>query len=232
LIRHETHANPISLGVATHADRSSRRIDQTRLIQILLGLSLLLNTFVLAGFIYRSWIVPPFDMHEMPPPPRGAPGVPGQPGGPRPNPVEMVVRDLDLDAGQRKVMQDLFDEYAKERRERLQAIARLREQTAVEFSRKPLDMAKVDALVIGVVPMSPSLASLGPDADPKESIAAAESLARTLPALFAETKKPIVAVVDAGRIYDPLVKALENGGLPVFRRADEAVMALGAWIGG
>jgi|GEM_PF-644955 len=119
----------------------------SRLIQILLGLSLLLNTFVLAGFIYRSWIVPPFDMHEVPPPPRGAPGAPGQPGGPRPNPVEMVVRDLDLDASQRKVMQDLFDEYAKERRERLQAIARLREQTAVEISRKPLDMAKIDALV-------------------------------------------------------------------------------------
>ena len=119
----------------------------SRLIQILLGLSLLLNAFVLAGFIYRSWIAPPFDMHGMPPPPRGAPGQPGQPGGPRLNPVEMVVRDLDLDAGQRKVMQDLFDEYAKERRERLQAIARLREQTGLEISRTPRDMAKINTLV-------------------------------------------------------------------------------------
>lgn len=119
----------------------------SRLIQILLGLSLLLNTFVLAGFVYRSWIAPPFEMHGMPPPPRGAPGMPGQLGGPRLNPVEVVVRDLDLDADQRKVMQDLFDQYAKERRERLQAIARLREQTAMEISRTPLDMAKIDALV-------------------------------------------------------------------------------------
>lgn len=119
----------------------------SRLIQILLGLSLLLNTFVLAGFIYRSWIEPPFDMHRMPPPPRGTPGLPGQPGGPRLNPVEMVARDLDLDAGQRKVMQDLFDQYANERRERLKAIARLREQTGMEISRTPLDMAKIDALV-------------------------------------------------------------------------------------
>ena len=30
-----------------------------RLIQLLLGLSLLLNCFVLAGFVYRSWIAPP-----------------------------------------------------------------------------------------------------------------------------------------------------------------------------
>ena len=119
----------------------------SRLIQILLGLSLLLNAFVLAGFIYRGWIAPPFDMHGMPPPPRGTPGQPAQPGGPRLNPVEMVVRDLDLDAGQRKVMQDLFDEYAKERRERLQAIARLREQTSLEIARTPRDMAKVDTLV-------------------------------------------------------------------------------------
>ncbi len=119
----------------------------SRLIQALLGLSLLLNTFVLAGFVYRSWIAPPFDMHRMPPPPHGSPGLPGQPGGPRLNPVEMVARELDLDAEQRKVMQDLFDQYAKERRERLQAIARLREQTGVEISRVPLDMAKIDALV-------------------------------------------------------------------------------------
>lgn len=119
----------------------------SRPIQILLGLSLLLNAFVLAGFIYRSWISPPSDLHGMPPPPRGAAGAPGQPGGPRLNPVEMVVRDLDLDASQRKVMQELFDEYSKERRERLQAIARLREQTSLEISRTPRDMAKIDSLV-------------------------------------------------------------------------------------
>ena len=40
-----------------------------RLIQLLLAMSLLLNTFVLAGFVYRSWIAPPFD-HAMPPPPK------------------------------------------------------------------------------------------------------------------------------------------------------------------
>jgi Spy/CpxP family protein refolding chaperone len=114
----------------------------SRLLQVLLGLSLLLNTFVLVGFVYRSWIAPPpFEMHRPPP------GMPGQAGGPRLNPVEMVAHDLTLDAEQRKVMQGLFDEYAKERRERLQAIARLREQTSLEISRTPRDMAKVDSLV-------------------------------------------------------------------------------------
>lgn len=115
-------------------------------MQVLLALSLLLNTFVLIGFVYRSWIAPPFEMHR-PPPPRGEPGQPGQPGGPRFNPVEMVAHDLDLDPEQRQVMQGLFDQYAKERRHRLQEIQRVREQTAVEMRRTPLDMAKIDGLV-------------------------------------------------------------------------------------
>lgn len=118
----------------------------SRLIQILLGLSLLLNAFVLAGFIYRSWIVPPFEMHR-PPPTRGMPGQPGLPGGPRLNPVEMVAHDLDLDAEQRKIMQGLFDQYAKARRDRLAEIQRVRERTAVEMGRTPIDMAKIDGLV-------------------------------------------------------------------------------------
>lgn len=118
----------------------------SRLLQVLLGLSLLLNTFVLVGFVYRSWIAPPFEVHR-PPPPRGQPGQPGQPGGPRFNPVEMVTHDLDLDAEQRKVLQGLFDRYAKARRDRLQEIQQLREQTGAEIRRTPTDMAKIDTLV-------------------------------------------------------------------------------------
>lgn len=120
----------------------------SRLIQTLLGLSLLLNAFVLAGFVYRSWIDPPFEMQGMfPPPPRGAPGQPGQPAGHRPNPVEMVAQDLGLDAEQRKIMQTLFDQYAKARRDRLQEIQQLREQTSTELRKAPLDMTKVDVLI-------------------------------------------------------------------------------------
>ncbi|WP_428681365.1 Spy/CpxP family protein refolding chaperone [Reyranella sp.] len=114
-----------------------------RLLQVLLALSLLLNTFVLVGFVYRSWIEPPFEMRG-PPPLRGEPG---QPGGPRFNPVEMVVHDLGLDGEQRKIMTGLFDQYSRERRNRLQEIQRIREQTALEMGRTPIDMAKIDGLI-------------------------------------------------------------------------------------
>ncbi len=101
----------------------------------------------------------------------------------------------------------------------------------LEIARVVLGDDAVDAVVLGLVPMSPALATLGAASDERETLAAAESLARTLPPLFAATKKPLVVVVDAGRLYDPLVQALEDGGVPVFRRADEAVRALGAWLG-
>ena len=100
----------------------------------------------------------------------------------------------------------------------------------LEIARALLEDDAVDALLMGVVPMSPALASLGSAAEVRETIASPQSLARTLPPLFAASKKPLVAVVDGGNFYRPLVAALEEGGLPVFRRADDAVRALGSWL--
>ncbi len=94
----------------------------------------------------------------------------------------------------------------------------------LEIARAVLEDEGVDALVMGLVPMAPTLAALG------EALLGAESLARTMPALFAATKKPVVMVVDGGALYAPLIQALEDGGIPVFHRADEAVRALGAWL--
>lgn len=102
----------------------------------------------------------------------------------------------------------------------------------LDIARAALADAGVDALVLGVVPMSPALATLAEAPDARETLAFPDSLARTLPALFRETKKPLVAVVDAGAHYEPLVQALEAGGVPVFRAADAAVKALGAWLSG
>ncbi len=89
----------------------------SRLIQVLLALSLLLNTFVLMGFVYRSWIEPP------------------------------LTHDLNLDEGQRQALRGAFDQYAVGRRERLHEIQRLREQLAAEYKRPAIDMVRVDGLI-------------------------------------------------------------------------------------
>lgn len=111
-----------------------------RLIQLLLGLSLLLNCFVLAGFVYRSWIAPPaFEIRQ--------PGLPPPPPGARPSPIDAVLHDLGVDSGQRESLRGLLDGYAAKRRERLREIQRLREQSTVELKQPQIDMAKVDGLV-------------------------------------------------------------------------------------
>ena len=109
----------------------------SRVVQLLLALSLLLNCFVHAGFVYRSWIAPPFGEHLPGPPP---------PGG-RPAPFEIMMNDLKLDESQRKAMHDQFEKNSAERGERIHQIRQLREQTGEELKKQPIDFAKVDSLV-------------------------------------------------------------------------------------
>lgn len=110
----------------------------SRLIQVLLGLSLLLNTFVLVGFVYSSWISPPTFERHMPPPP---------PPGPRPSPVEMLIKDLGLDDGQRDAVRAQLELYTAARRERSREIQKIRDQTAAELARPQMDMTRIDGLI-------------------------------------------------------------------------------------
>lgn len=115
----------------------------SRLVQLLLGLSLLLNCFVLAGFVYRSWIVPPqpFQGRMSGPPPQPQQG--NRPGGP----LEMMANDLKLDETQRKALHDEFEKSIADRRERLHQIQQIREQTSDELKKQPVDFAKIDAFI-------------------------------------------------------------------------------------
>jgi Spy/CpxP family protein refolding chaperone len=107
------------------------------LLQVLLALSLMLNAFVLAGFVYRSWIEPPPLERSAPSPP------PGQ----RPSALETVTHDLNLDDRQRQALHGVFDQYAMMRRDRQREIQKLREQIAAEYKRPTIDMERVEVLI-------------------------------------------------------------------------------------
>lgn len=107
-----------------------------RFTQILLGLSLLLNCFVLAGFVYRTWIAPPPFAHTGP---RFA--------SPRGGPLEMLAQDVKVDAGQRQALKDLFERYASERHHRFSEIQKIREEMAEELKKPEFDMTRIDSLV-------------------------------------------------------------------------------------
>jgi acyl-CoA synthetase (NDP forming) len=87
-----------------------------------------------------------------------------------------------------------------------------------------MEADEVDAIVVGIVPLTSALRTTA------EEITDPESLAGSLPPLVAASPKPVIAVVDSGPLYDPLVRALRLGGVPVFRSADQAIRSLGRYL--
>ncbi|WP_421999168.1 periplasmic heavy metal sensor [Reyranella sp.] len=108
-----------------------------RWVSVLLALSVLLNAFFVAGFVFRGWIAPlPFEERRPPPPP-----------GPRPSPLDMLAKEVDLDAGQRDALRAVFDHYTVSRRERLREIQKVREEIVAEHRKVPLDPVRIDPLI-------------------------------------------------------------------------------------
>jgi acyl-CoA synthetase (NDP forming) len=98
------------------------------------------------------------------------------------------------------------------------------ERVYEEAVRVMLEADEVDAVVVGIVPLTAALKTVG------AMIEDSDSLALRLPAIFNATDKPIIAVVDSGPRYYPLVHALRVGGVPVFPSADQAIRSLGRYL--
>jgi Spy/CpxP family protein refolding chaperone len=112
-----------------------------RLITVALALSLLLNAFFVAGFVFRGWIAPmSFEQRIVPPPPPPPPSS-------RPSALEMVAGALNLDPGQRQTLQGVFDKHTQTRRDRSREIQQVREQIVAEYRRIPLDQARLGPLI-------------------------------------------------------------------------------------
>jgi acyl-CoA synthetase (NDP forming) len=88
----------------------------------------------------------------------------------------------------------------------------------------------VDAVVVGIIPLGYNTRTL-PGVNPY-GFESEESFVRLLPPVAARSEKPVIAVVDSGALYDPMVAALEGQGMVVFRSSDQALDALGRYIGG
>lgn len=87
-----------------------------------------------------------------------------------------------------------------------------------------LEADEIDALVVGIVPLTTALKTGAAElSDPG-------SIAERLCGLFEGTDKPLIAVVDSGPAYIPLVQALRRRGLPVFPSADQAIRSLGRYL--
>ena len=90
--------------------------------------------------------------------------------------------------------------------------------------RVMLEADEVDAVVVGIVPLTAALKTAPEELDSEGS------LVDRIPRLFAEAKKPMIVVVDSGSRYEPLVRALRAAGIPVFPSADQAIRSLGRYL--
>jgi acyl-CoA synthetase (NDP forming) len=90
----------------------------------------------------------------------------------------------------------------------------------------------VDAVVLGLDPLSPAMHTLAETDVPAFDLYAEGGIARLLPEVARRSDKPIIGVIDGGRLYDPLRDALMAEGVPVFPVCDRAVAASGAVYSG
>ena len=100
-----------------------------------------------------------------------------------------------------------------------------------ECFRAILEDPGVDCGIAGIVPLTAALHSLASGPDYSGDLNREDGIAVRYGRLMAQTRKPWVAVVDSGPLYDPLARALESRGIPAFRSADRALAALNLWVG-
>jgi len=145
-----------------------------RFTQLLLGLSLLLNCFVLAGFVYSTWIAPP---------PIARPGPP--PGGPQGRgPLEALSQELKLDETQRQALRGVFEQYGKSRHDRFVEIGKIREQMVAELKKPDFDLARINELIDQVTKLRADLQ--------KENLA---TIAQVAPQLRPEQRERLHAIL-------------------------------------
>lgn len=101
--------------------------------------------------------------------------------------------------------------------------------------RTVLADSNVDAAVVACIPLTPALNTLARSSNREhgEDTDKVDSLANRLVRLFhdsGERGKPWVTVVDSGERYDRMARILEEGGVPVFRKADQATRLIEKFI--
>jgi indolepyruvate ferredoxin oxidoreductase beta subunit len=83
---------------------------------------------------------------------------------------------------------------------------------------------EIDAVVASFVPLTPAMLTT------PEELKKSGSLADRLPQVLREADKPVIVVIDSGRIFDPLALAIRDAGVPVFRTSDQAIRSLGRYL--
>ena len=88
-----------------------------------------------------------------------------------------------------------------------------------------LDDENVDALIVGLVPLTPAIKTLPKSSESLrlDDFSSKSALPFQLRQSLIRSQKPVVFVVDGGKLYDDFAEAIEKSGFPCFRDADVAI---------
>ncbi|WP_320170280.1 acetate--CoA ligase family protein [Maridesulfovibrio sp.] len=100
------------------------------------------------------------------------------------------------------------------------------DETHSEAAKVLVDAAEVDSIVIGLDPLSPVMHTLAETNTKAFAMEDENAIAGLLIETAKASTKPIIGVIDGGRLYDPFRDMLMNNGIPVFPVCDRAVAAL------
>jgi acyl-CoA synthetase (NDP forming) len=95
-----------------------------------------------------------------------------------------------------------------------------------EAARWMLSDPGVDVGLIGCVPLTGAMSTVPPGSGHGEDVGDPQAISERLIALWRQSDKPWLAVVDAGSLYDEMAGRLQAGGVPTFRTADRALRLL------
>ncbi len=93
-----------------------------------------------------------------------------------------------------------------------------------------LEDDNIDSVVAAIVPLTPILHTLPEELNQNNKFYSSSSIVERIVTLNTATSKPLIIVVDSGKLYDPMADSFQDHGLPVFRSADIAVSVLGKYI--
>jgi acyl-CoA synthetase (NDP forming) len=88
----------------------------------------------------------------------------------------------------------------------------------------------IDAVIMAIVPLTPILHTLPEEIHAITAFGGEATLIERVAEINTNSPKPLVMVIDSGKLYDPLAETFQRSGLPVFRSADIAVSVLGKYL--
>lgn len=95
-----------------------------------------------------------------------------------------------------------------------------------------LDDSEVDALIISLDPLSPVTQTMHASDSKIYDMEKEGGIKERVLEIAKNSSKPMVVVVDGGRVFDPLRDALTKHGVPVFSVCDHAVATLSLYLQG